>query len=232
MGEKEHKSLKKVTKFLLSISFLSLLLTQFSWLYIFHSLKFYLSTLPFQLYTHSIDKNCMFLLCNGLLVFVAKDFGLINFSKPKSKSNHTHEPIKDYLTTHPQPHEIEVSQEISLEDSTNQNALVNDQEHDHLYMNQEDVIVRIPTQELMIAEDGEEQEGDHDQSGFLSTKWVLVDEDGGEEEKRVPHSGFSHNIEGDQEEEEAEELNKKFEEFIRKMKEELRIEARKKLVMA
>ncbi|KAF5727913.1 retrotransposon-like protein 1 [Tripterygium wilfordii] len=221
MGEIEHKRQKKVTKVILSISFFSLFFTQISWLYLFHSLKFYFSTLPFQLFTHSIDKNCMFLLCNGLLVFVAKDFGSINFSKPKPKSNQSHEPIKDYLTINPQPLEIEVPQEMSLGESTNQNALEN----------QEEVIVKIPTQELMIVEDGEEQEGDDHQSGLLSTKWVLVDQDVGEEEKR-PHSGFSNNtIEGEQEEQEAEELNKKFEEFIRKMKEELRIEARKKLVM-
>ncbi|KAF5727910.1 retrotransposon-like protein 1 [Tripterygium wilfordii] len=222
MGEIEHKRLKKVTKVLLSISFFSLFFTQISWLYLFHSLKFYFSTLPFQLFTHSIDKNCMFLLCNGLLVFVAKGFGLINFSKPKSKLNQSHEPIKDYLTINPQPLEIEVPQELSLGESTNQNSLEN----------QEEVIVKIPTQELMIVEDGEEQEGDDHQSGFLSTKWVLVDQDGEEEEEKRPHGGFSNTIiDGEQEEQEAEKLNKKFEEFIRKMKEELRIEARKKLVM-
>ncbi|GAV79186.1 hypothetical protein CFOL_v3_22651 [Cephalotus follicularis] len=67
-------SLKIATKLLLSISIFSIILSNPSFLpYIFQS--------PMQLFSYNIDKNYMFLLCNGILVLIIKNSGLVTNSQ-------------------------------------------------------------------------------------------------------------------------------------------------------
>lgn len=86
---------------------------------------------------------------------------------------------------------------------------------------------------------GETKQEEEEQEVAEETKYV--NEEDGEQEniykEKEPDPGFNFLQEVEEEREEqngmlsTEELNKKFEDFIRKMKEELRIEAKQKLVM-
>ncbi|KAI5432803.1 hypothetical protein KIW84_020203, partial [Lathyrus oleraceus] len=69
-GMKTNSNLIKFTQLLITLSLFSFIFSPSSLFVFLHYFKFYFSTLPFQLYTHNIDKNSMFILCNGLLVFV------------------------------------------------------------------------------------------------------------------------------------------------------------------
>jgi len=67
---KAHYYLLMFTQLFVSVSVCSFLFSPSSFLVFLHYFKFYFSTFPSLLFTHNIDKNSMFLLCNGLLVFV------------------------------------------------------------------------------------------------------------------------------------------------------------------
>ncbi|GMJ01472.1 hypothetical protein like AT3G13130 [Hibiscus trionum] len=174
----------KFTQLVLSVSVFSLLFSHSYWLSLLHycfTLNLH-DTLPFQLFSHNIDKNCMFLLCNGLLVFLAKFSGFISSWKHNNLS-----------------------------------VLGHDDDNDRYFESFEDV----PR---------------FDRSLVLEPKAPLLQKD----EALRNGTSMEETQEEDQEEEEDEdlkvlstddELNKRFDEFIRKMKEELRIEARRQSVM-
>ncbi|KAG2305736.1 hypothetical protein Bca52824_025484 [Brassica carinata] len=186
--------MKKLTKFIV-ISFWvsSLLITH----------NFYLCKLTIQLVTHALDKTYVFLVCNGLLVFVAKYSGLIASSKPVEEiwSNRGIDSYNSMLelesySVHERGTESFLDEEVSTKDQETEEE-------------KEDENV----------EDGDEEESDEPlpKNGDL------------EDECDIP-GGF-------REEEDnvgmvmEEDINKKFDEFIRKMKEELRIEAKQHLIL-
>jgi len=69
-GMKTHSNLMKFTQIFIFVPVFSFIFSPSSLFVFLHYFKFYFSTFPFQLYTHNIDKNNMFFICNGLLVFV------------------------------------------------------------------------------------------------------------------------------------------------------------------
>ncbi|KAB2033055.1 hypothetical protein ES319_D05G422000v1 [Gossypium barbadense] len=92
--QKQKQSLsqfhRKLTRLLLSVSIFSLFFSHS----LFHSLNStFHDTLAFKFLSHNIEKNFIFLLCNGLLVFLAKFSGLISSS---SKHNNDHQSFKSY----------------------------------------------------------------------------------------------------------------------------------------
>ncbi|EOA32602.1 hypothetical protein CARUB_v10015895mg [Capsella rubella] len=216
MDQIKPEFLKNLTKFiLLSIWVVSLLVTH----------NFYLYRFTIQLVTHAVDKNYMFLLCNGLLMVVAKCSGLVaTASKPVetkySTSNTDHKSFdyrdfKSYGTILELEHysssvhhgiggggtESFLAEEVTVQEDND------DTTHQEAEMNEE----------------GE----DNDDS--------LADNDDGEEEWDL-RDGFINEEEEEEENVELlaateEEMNKKFDEFIRKMKEELRIEAKRHLIL-
>jgi hypothetical protein len=60
--------------------FLSLIYHVFISLFPIHSFHVHISTFPLKLLSYTVDKNYMFLLCNGLLVFIVKNSGLVGKS--------------------------------------------------------------------------------------------------------------------------------------------------------
>ncbi|XP_057485321.1 uncharacterized protein LOC130771679 [Actinidia eriantha] len=151
------KFLKQVTQLLLSVSIFS-----FFFQYSFN--KLHLSKLSFQILSHTMDKIFIFLICNGILVFLAKSssFKKIRDGFESSLEKEINEPLENVQ----EKEEEEYSMEGEVEDSKN-----------------------------FIEEEEEEEEI---VNGLLS----------------------------------REELNKRFDEFIRRMKEEIRIGAQQQLVMA
>ncbi|KAG6724717.1 hypothetical protein I3842_03G270100 [Carya illinoinensis] len=68
----------KTIRFLLSISLLSVILSHSSLRpFLLDSFHIHVSTFPLKPFSYTIDKNYVFLLCNGLLVFIVKNSGLV-----------------------------------------------------------------------------------------------------------------------------------------------------------
>ncbi|XP_007049351.2 PREDICTED: uncharacterized protein LOC18612477 [Theobroma cacao] len=187
--------LKLVAKILVPLSVLSVILS-YPLLCNFHILAYGL-----QLFNFSIGKNYMFLLCNGLLVFIATSSGLIRSSSVKTDSK-AEKTIKrkgcsqrEQLESSEKKGSIEkakVTIEVDLEARESQmDSLA-------LVQGTEDVPV-------VVQDEGEEQ----------SSELIVVEED--EDEGLGLMS--------------KEELNKKCEEFIRKMKEGIQFEARQLIMV-
>ncbi|XP_010552370.1 PREDICTED: glutamic acid-rich protein [Tarenaya hassleriana] len=163
------------------------------------------------LVTHTIDKNYVFLFCNGLLAFVVRHSGLIN-SKESSGKFHQNRASESYNDEFEQ---MEQTQEVTETASDNGEEPAKD-----IYVVQEDrnrgngdgEEQRTEEEEGEETEDQEEEDDCDDSCGGFGEE----EEEDGEENERAMK---------------VEELNKKFEEFIRKMKEELRIEARRHLIL-
>ncbi|KAJ7963634.1 putative Transmembrane protein, partial [Quillaja saponaria] len=229
--------LKKLTQLLLSVSVFSFLFSQTSFLSVLHSYNFFFSKFLFQLFSHTIDKNCIFLLCNGLLVFLAKYSGLIrslsgssldefveDSSQSESFARETKEPIlekeaveKDvgcvkyyYMKQATENENLEEEQQI-------QESIVDDPEQG------------IESSQLIMEEEQEEELGEETGIGDVeeeeedraSERVFLIDENLQDTEVVEEENGMLS----------TEELNKKFDEFIRRMKEDLKIEARQQLIM-
>ncbi|KAK7320250.1 hypothetical protein VNO77_29562 [Canavalia gladiata] len=165
---KVHNS-KRSMKFLLCIFLLCLL---FSLLPLqLHSLKPFLM----QFYAYTVDKTYMFLLCNGLLVLIALNSGLIHSPLPQ--------------TTH-----LSIQQHAIHSEKTSQ-----------LELKASHIAAPIACENLVETESSQEEEEEH----ILSK----VEQENDEEES----NGIVMIDEDD-----TEELNKRCEEFIKRMKAEIR----------
>ncbi|XWS11347.1 hypothetical protein CRYUN_Cryun38cG0076100 [Craigia yunnanensis] len=241
---------RKLTQLLLSVSVFSLFFSHYYWLSLLHSFNFnFHSTLPFQLFSHTIDKNFIFLLCNGLLVFLAKDSGLIsssskyNLSDDQSFKSHEDVPQSESIVLEPKAPLLE--KEVALESAE---ALKNGAVTEGRQEEEEELAVAEKEIENFTLEEEEEDGENWDlvtsgEEEEENAAFVAEDEEevkGSDDNLFVQDFGESENYEREEEEVElvegnrvlsTEELNKRFDEFIRKMKEELRIEARQQLVM-
>ncbi|KAF5949570.1 hypothetical protein HYC85_011563 [Camellia sinensis] len=200
---------KKVAQLLLSVSLFSIFFSYSSCHSFFlHSFKSHFSTFSSHLLSYIMDKNCIFLICNGILVFLAKTSGFIRFSPTSNDPNgHLSKKIGNGhgygFQSAPEFRQSLLEKEVSL--GTTGLPLEN--------------VVVVEEEEYSMEEEKDEEndEKEMDTIDFLINK---EDED--------------EDADGDGDEEEhglsIEELNKKFDEFIRRRKEEMRIGAQQ-LVM-
>ncbi|XP_057793313.1 uncharacterized protein LOC131009931 [Salvia miltiorrhiza] len=97
------KHLKKITQILLPLSVFSLFLSHSSltplFLHSYDHLVSHLNNFNFKLFTYTTERNCIFLLCNGILVFIIQSSGLISKITPVDSGPKTvhHRPEKDGL---------------------------------------------------------------------------------------------------------------------------------------
>ncbi|GAV68801.1 hypothetical protein CFOL_v3_12304 [Cephalotus follicularis] len=191
--------LKKLTQLLLSVSVFSLLFAHSPVLSLLHSLTFHFSTFPIQLFSHTLDKNCIFFLCNGLVVFLAKFSGLINSSSSKNNQS-TDQTFKHYendTTSFTLETRAPLVEGESLKPVLEDVDVNEGQEIEKLVVEEKRVLYKKEREtDFFVAEDEEEEHesglfNEEEGNGLLTT----------------------------------EELNKKFDDFIRKMKKELKIEA-------
>ncbi|PIN11399.1 hypothetical protein CDL12_15993 [Handroanthus impetiginosus] len=221
--------LLSVSIFSLIFSYSSLYSSSFSSSSLVYSpgFKFHYNFSPkysFPFLSHSaFNKNCLFLICNGLLVFLAKTSGLV---RPPAEAS-TSDLINDILQKSiGDGQQMPIDQKVPPEEISTAPA---DQpkEEEKSFEGQEVSITIAESEE----EGTEEKDEISDQS--ISSCWPFddVDDDGGE------LRGQEVEEERDEQEEEKEELstqelNQKFEDFIRRMKEEIMIsDARQKEVM-
>ncbi|AET00761.1 hypothetical protein MtrunA17_Chr5g0446391 [Medicago truncatula] len=232
-GMKTHSNLMKFTQIFISLSVFSFICSPSSLFVILHYFKLYFSTFPSQLYTHNIDKNNMFLLCNGLLVFVGLTKSFSNSSSDDDDKPSNIEEKEEEICSRSHVLDVEVNEpllEREVEMRTNEadehNAAVEEKEVQEkvekiIFIEEEQEEMKDVEEEVELF-DADDEDGDKGSE----IDYILIEENNIEEEEH----------EEEEEEEESsvlstEELNKKFEDFIRKMKEDLRIDARRHLVM-
>ncbi|XP_059439700.1 uncharacterized protein LOC132172422 [Corylus avellana] len=194
--------LKRTLQLVLSVSLFSLLLCSSSGCFCCfpHSFSVFFSTSLFSLFTHTLERKYMFLICFGILAVLAKS----SVSCSSSPSDQT-----------------DLGGAYSDSDVSAMKASVVDEEV-HVRSTGSAENVRF------VAKREQEQEEDEEEE--LAEAFIAEDE--GKEEVEEEEEEESGVVVGPEDEEEApaaanDELNKKFEEFIRKMKEEIRIEAQR-----
>jgi len=228
---KPHNHLIKLIQLLVSLCVFSFFISPSSLLAFLYHFNFYFSTFSLQLFTHTMDKNCMFLLCNGLLVFVGITKSLSGSSSvPESESSKYVEggsqspysdleangPIMLAEKTHHEPdgQKIEAEHAIEIKFSVEENIENIVLEGEEEKRNSESV---LKEEEEANAETGAADEDKESEIGEFLIGESVQEEEAVEEEANWVLS--------------TEELNKKFDEFIRKMREDLRIEAQRQLLM-
>jgi len=257
-GMKTTSHLMKFTQIFISVSVFCFIFSPSSLFVFLHYFKLYFSTLPFQLYTHNIDKNNMFLLCNGLLVFVGltKSFSKSSTDDDDDKPSNNSEGLSSsqYIQEEEEQLEEDGSQYHHVLDvEANEPMLESEAEKITSKLNEqnveaeEEIEMKACSKEVeeyienIIFIDEEEQGEEevelfdaHDDEGdkLSEIDYILIEENNIEEEEHEEEEEEEEEDEEDYVEEEScvlstEELNKKFEDFIRKMKEDLRIDARR-----
>ncbi|KAJ4893503.1 hypothetical protein Rs2_20297 [Raphanus sativus] len=142
----------------------------------------------------------MFLVCNGLLVFVAKYSGLISSSKPVEESWSNTDQTFDH-------------RDFGSYDATLELEYYSDHDRGTKTFFAEEV----STQDQETEEVKEDEESDEP----LTNNGDLECDNQGESREEEENVGVVT----------EEDVNKKFDEFIRKMKEELRLEAKRHLIL-
>ncbi|KAM3707366.1 hypothetical protein ACJW31_02G019300 [Castanea mollissima] len=181
---------------LLSASALYILFSSFSLLpFLLHSFHVHnISTLPMKLFGYTNDKNYVFLLCNGLIVFIVKNSGLVGNSHSQSGDN------------------LYLNEEHGIKNGHRQQSVPELSENKALDLDERKIVVMEVEKEQVIA------------NGSLSLTTVVG---GGENELLTMQ---------DEEEDEfgllsTEELNKRCDDFIRKMKEEIKFGAKQLIIV-
>ncbi|KAL8477974.1 hypothetical protein ACS0TY_030032 [Phlomoides rotata] len=96
---KKSNHLTKITRVLLSVSVFAFLLSQSSLLPLlissYHNLVLDFFNFKFKLFTYTTERNCIFLLCNGILLFIIQSSGLISKITPVIPASKA-APIEDH----------------------------------------------------------------------------------------------------------------------------------------
>ncbi|XP_058196841.1 uncharacterized protein LOC131312858 [Rhododendron vialii] len=202
-----NQLLKKALQFLVSLSFLSFLFLSCSSSpssHFSHYLKFHSSTLLFPILSQALDRKYIFLICNGIVAILVKSLSFTTNSMPSP--DFTEDVVKAVAET-----------EASVDDK-------------------ESIIgcAMEPLENVSNTEVEEEEEnGSLSIRGGESPPLITGTEEeggGGGGEPSIPPS--SAEDEGNEVNVSTEELNRKIDEFIRKIKEEIRIGAQKQQLVA
>ncbi|OMO76976.1 hypothetical protein CCACVL1_15269 [Corchorus capsularis] len=210
IGKSHRLLIKKSLQLVVSVALLSILVchsnsTYYDYSLFPHSFNVYLSTFLFSFFTHTLERKYMFLLCNGILAFLAKT----------SLSNSSSLSPPDFGCQISTPIPMEANSASFTDEGP---ALVTEGEVVDEYFGMEEEEEEDESEVSVIVEDEEQQLGG-DQSG---SNLVISQQQQEEEEDGIANEEVSS----------TDELNRKVEEFIRKMKEEIRIEAQQQLITA
>ncbi|KAK6269153.1 hypothetical protein QUC31_013313 [Theobroma cacao] len=231
VGKLYHRDhfLKRTLQLVVSVALLSFFLCHSSGFFVFpHSFSVYFSTFLFSFFTHTLERKYMFLICNGILAFLAKssvpsssspsesDLGA-QISTSSTNLTQTNEVVPRYSDDG--DNDVPLVAEREEAEDAYENEVEEQGEQDNI-----EPLGRVEGKEddeeresevSVIVEDGEYKEGE---SG------LVMQEDQHKEE------GAGAPLAANEDVPSTEDLNQKFEEFIRKMKEEIRIEAQQQLI--
>ncbi|KAG6641916.1 hypothetical protein CIPAW_09G107300 [Carya illinoinensis] len=207
-NKKYKKFLKRTLQYsVISVSLFSLFLCYSSGFCFFsHSFVVYFSTFHFSLFTHTLQRRYIFLICNAILAILAKSLFSSSSSTSVTDIGGDFSASDVIATKTSVAEEVQVGS-IGSVDNVALGAEGGEEQQQKL---------ADQAEKLEVQEDGSSSGAENEESeieAFIADQ----DEGGEEEEEEVPPEA-------------NDELNKKFEEFIKKMKEELRIEAQRQLI--
>ncbi|EYU42768.1 hypothetical protein ABFS82_13G004300 [Erythranthe guttata] len=178
---------KKLTQIIISLSLFSFLISQSSLAMIL--INYYNNYfVPIKIFTYTTERNCIFLLCNGILVLIIQTSGLVTKVTPLDQSGPkgTTTRIDDRLD-----HEtIEIRLDEFQENKAKNVGIIN--------------VVEENETEIIIG-----NKEDYESCGINNQESEFEDDDD------------EHEEEDDDDDEGVDELNKKCEDFIKKMKQEI-----------
>ncbi|ESW19621.1 hypothetical protein PHAVU_006G140600 [Phaseolus vulgaris] len=222
MGYFNNKQfLKRTLQFVLSVSVFSVFVWYSSGFSIHpQSFNAYFSTCLFSMFTHTLERKYMFLICNGILAFVAKT-ALVNSSDsdfdkllPSNLSETKTTTVSDMVVA-PLVEGFASPENVCL--------VVEEQKGPEEYS--EEVYEDQEQNTLCTKTEGRES------GGYITEEEIEEGESDSEVEVAVDDELAEATTTTNNEELlNTDELNRKFEEFIRKMKEEIRIEAQRQLI--
>ncbi|TMW86991.1 hypothetical protein EJD97_020605 [Solanum chilense] len=192
--------LKNAMRILLPLSVFSLMFSQYYLIFpsLFNSFNEFSSNFSIQLFTYSSERNYIFLLCNGILVFIIKNSGLI--STTNISDNHHHYPKESKI------------QETKIESLEKVVEIEKQEKEEEIEtMNIQDDLVGVETiDENEVYQEFEDSKSflQNNQLGYHSARYVEVIEEFEE-------------VEEFEEEETLEELHKKCDDFIKRIKKEI-----------
>ncbi|CAA2977092.1 Hypothetical predicted protein [Olea europaea subsp. europaea] len=200
---------------LLSVPVLSFIFSYSLWCSsLVYSSKVYFTAYPIQLVTHALNKNCIFLLCNGLLVFLAKTSGLVHSRAGFDLNDLLQKKIGDGLQTLSLDHEKESS---SLETVPTAMEALGQSDNCEGESKEEDC--------KEFEESKSEPEEEEEEILNLNAEQDYTKEEGTLDLIAFEEQDYKEEEEEDDDDdaecESTEEMNKKFEDFIRRMKEEI-----------
>ncbi|GMI72665.1 hypothetical protein like AT3G13130 [Hibiscus trionum] len=207
----KYQFLKNTLQIVISVAFLSIFLSHssgFAYSLFPHSFHVYFSTFLFSFFTHTLERKYMFLICNGILAFIAKtSISSLSTSSASLTETKALEVDGGEYDIHRLPSVAEEHEDIC----------------------RDEVEARREYENGSLSEEEEEEGG-----GEESEASVVVEDDvdGGEEDKEKEEQWSAAKQEEVPISISTEELNRKIEEFIRKMKEEIRIEAQQQQMIA
>ncbi|KAK3433631.1 hypothetical protein EUGRSUZ_L00169 [Eucalyptus grandis] len=253
----------RALKFVISISLLSFVVCYSSGYSLFpHSFNLCFSTILFRIFTRSLERKFMFLVCNGILAFLAKSSCSSSSSSPSGSDLDGDDELfrkKDRSALDDLPEDeitVSASGSSEIEAVTAEDAATtgyNEYQENNLVLasgeeegEEEDEKLQVQGKDTEEEDEAEQQEEQIlQETEFANTgaeeqneTWVVEDDDRlskqeEDEEEELEERGYMGKepespavATGSEEMMSTEELNKKFEEFIRKMKEEIRIEAK------
>lgn len=246
-----HLFTKKTLQFLVPVSVISFLLAYVSCFSFIFTYNFHFSTLLLALFSRAIERKYMFLICNGILAFLVKTLSFNSCSPPPPPPPHVSDFIHDesIKTTEDQkpkssvPYEEAIVLPVQYYNSCiSKNLAVEDEEEEEEKQEKEVYInVRVKLEEKAQDEGGKQSKSQMGSSSWIIASDEIYSSEDDDYETDIEESATAATSllgkssvaeEGNEINLNTEELNQKFEEFIRKMKEEIRIEAQQQLVVA
>ncbi|KAI4298807.1 hypothetical protein L6164_032325 [Bauhinia variegata] len=172
------------------------------------SFSTYFSTFLFSMFAHTLERKYMFVIFNGILAFLVKSSV---FTSPSISASNIEIPLslppETKLPAYDQ--EVEVSSRSTFGSPESASLMPEQEDHKEQASEVEEQEGGGENKESIVEEE-EDYEGE-------TGSEVLVKQDDEADTPSMANEGLDN----------TEELNRKFEEFIRKMKEEIRIEAQR-----
>ncbi|KAI3440222.1 uncharacterized protein J3R85_003842 [Psidium guajava] len=261
-NKKNSHFLKRALTLVLSISLLSFVMCYSSGYALPpHSFDVQFSTVLFSIFTLTLERKFMFLVCNGILAFLLKSSSSSSGSSPSGsdldaddevyKNQDGEEEIKVSVPESSEVEGVTAENVFTIADSeygeNNLALAAEEEEEDEEEEEEEEEKLRLQGQDKEEEDEGEQHEEQMlQETEFANTgaeeeneTWVVEEDDrlSKQEEEELEECGYTRKktesppvATGNEEMMSTDELNKKFEEFIRKMKEEIRVEAKSQLI--
>ncbi|KEH36970.1 hypothetical protein MtrunA17_Chr2g0290381 [Medicago truncatula] len=208
----KKKFLKRTLKYVFSISAFSIFLCYYSSDFFIHSQTFnanFFCTCLFTIFTHTLERKYMFLICNGILAFLAKNLFIITTTSSDYDFDQFH--ASDDMVVAP----------LASFESLEEVSLMAEELEEEYYEKQVSEAEEHKEDTLNIQNEGiDEEEVTETEVDANVLAQDYADDDEVDETTLTTNEELAN----------TEELNRKFEEFIRKMKEEMRIEAQTHLI--